>query len=436
MHNPMQTNARWSIVALLFFATTINYIDRAVFGILGPMLGDEFKWSEVEYSRMIMAFQLTYAIGYVGAGRLLDGIGVRKGFLLIVGAWSAAAVAHGLVSFVPKGLSWRLGDGIVLALPVLAFGAARAALGLAEGGSFPASIKTVAEWFPKEERAFATGLFNAGSNAGAISCPLLVPLLVSKWGWPGAFYATGAVGFVWLVAWWWLYRAPGEHPRVSASELAHIHKDPPDVVARVPWLQLFGCRQTWSFIVGMVASAPIWWFYIFWGPKFLKAQFKLDLGGSSLPLAMIFLGASMGGIGGGWLSSALIRHGWNVNASRKVALLVCALCALPVCVTPLVGNVWIDVALIGLAAAAHCGFAANLFTLVSDMMPRQAIGSVVGIGGMASAIAAIGFAELTGRVLQSGDGYQVLFTIASVAYLVALGIMHLLVPRVEPMRLT
>ena len=421
-----RSNVRWLICALLFFATTINYIDRAVFAILGPMLGDVFKWSEVEYSRMIMAFQLTYAIGYATTGRLLDVIGVRKGFLLIVGAWSAAAVAHGLVSFVPHGTV------LSLSLPVLAFGVARAALGLAEGGNFPASIKTVAEWFPKEQRALATGWFNAGSNAGAIACPLLVPVLVKHWGWPGAFYATGAVGFVWLGAWWWLYRAPEEHPRVSASELAHIRKDPPDVVAqKTPWLELLACRPTWAFITGMAASAPVWWFYIFWGPKFLKAQFNLDLTGSSVPLAMIFLGAGFGGIGGGWLSSALLRRGWNLNASRKLALLVCALGAVPVFATPLVGNVWLAVVLIGVAAAAHCGYAANLFTLVSDTMPRQAVGSVVGIGGMAGAVAAIFFAELTGRVLQSGNGYQLLFTIASASYLVALGVMHLLVPRLE-----
>jgi ACS family hexuronate transporter-like MFS transporter len=427
-----RTRVRWTVVGLLFFATTINYIDRAVFGILGPMLGEEFKWSEVEYSRMIMAFQLTYAIGYVCAGRLLDWMGVRTGFLWIVGAWSVAAVAHGLVQWVPHDTRWTLGNGMVLAVPVLAFAAARAALGLAEGGSFPASIKTVTEWFPQEQRALATGVFNAGSNAGAISCPLLVPLLVTYWGWPGAFYATGALGFVWLLAWWRLYQAPEQHPRVSPAELAYIRKDKPAHAAHVPWLRLFGCRPTWAFMVGMMASAPIWWFYIFWGPKFLNAQFNLNLGSSSLPLAMIFLGASFGGIGGGWLSSALIRRGCSVNAARKVALLVCALGAVPVMATPMVGHVWVAVALIGLAAAAHQGFAANLFTLVSDTMPRQAVGSVVGIGGMASAIAAIGFAELTGRVLQAGHSYQLLFSIASVAYLAALLVMHLLVPRIEP----
>ncbi len=425
------THVRWTICGLLFFATTINYIDRAVFGILGPMLGEEFKWSEIEYSRMIMAFQLTYAIGYVFSGRLLDLIGVRIGFLLIVGAWSAAAVAHGFVQFVPHDLRWTFGDGLVLAVPVIAFGAARAALGLAEGGGFPAAVKTVAEWFPKEQRALATGIFNAGSNAGAISCPLLVPLLVERWGWPGAFYATGAVGFVWLLAWWWWYRSAEEHPGVSPAELAYIRKDPPDSGLRIPWLQLFGYRQTWAFMAGMAASAPIWWFYIFWGPKFLKTQFDIDLAGSSLPLAMIFLGASFGGIGGGWLSSALIRRGWSVMVSRKVALLVCALCAVPVLATPMVGNVWLAVLLIGLAAAAHCGYAANLFTFVSDTMPRQAVGSVVGIGGMTSALVAILFAELTGRVLQAGSGYQLLFTIASTAYLVALLLMHLLVPRMK-----
>jgi ACS family hexuronate transporter-like MFS transporter len=427
------TNIRWQVCALLFFSTTINYIDRAVFGILGPTLSETFKWGEVEYSRIIMAFQLTYALGYVFAGRLLDRIGVRTGFLLIVGAWSAAAVAHGLVEFVPAGATAAFA-GATAALPILAFGAARAALGLAEGGNFPASVKTVAEWFPKEQRALATGLFNAGSNAGAIACPLLVPVLVAHWGWPGAFYATGAVGFVWLVAWWRLYRAPDGHPRVSAEELAYIRKDPPDPVSRaLPWAVLLRKRQTWAFVAGMAASSPVWWFYIFWGTKFLKAQFGLDLSGSSLPLALIFFAAGFGGVGGGWLSSRLLKRGVSANVARKAALLACSLAALPVAATPLVGNVWAAVVLIGLAAAAHCGYAANLFTLVSDTVPKQAVGSVVGIGGMAGAIAAIFFAELTGRILQSGQGYQALFVIAAGAYLAALIVMHLLVPRLERM---
>ena len=330
---------RWRVVALLFFATTINYIDRAVFGILGPTLEEEFKWTDLEYSRMIMAFQLTYALGYVFAGRLLDLVGVRKGFLLVVGVWSVAAMAHGLVRFVPHGTVIALGCGISLAVPVLAFGAARAALGLAEGGSFPASIKSVSEWFPKEERAFATGLFNAGSNIGAIACPLLVPLLVRFWGWPGAFYATGAVGTVWMVAWWYWYCAPEEHPRISASELAHIRKDPPDRAGKVAWIRLLWCRPTWAFIVGMAASAPIWWFYIFWGPKFLNKNFELDLESSSLPLALIFLGSSIGGIGGGWISSMLIRRGQSVNVARKLALLACAIAVVPVFAAPMLPNV-------------------------------------------------------------------------------------------------
>jgi ACS family hexuronate transporter-like MFS transporter len=429
-----QSHVRWTVVALLFFATTINYIDRAVFGILGKTLGDEFRWSEVEYSRIIMAFQLTYAVGYIFAGRLLDVIGVRRGFLLIVAAWSGAAMAHGLVSFVPHDARVMLG-GVALALPVLAFGVVRAALGLAEGGSFPASIKAVTEWFPKEQRALATGLFNAGSNAGAIACPLLVPLLVAHWGWPGAFYATGAVGFVWLIAWWWLYRAPDRHPRVSATELSYIRKDPPDPAGKIPWLMLLRHRQTWVFVVGMAASAPIWWFYIFWGPKFLHAQFKLDLDASAIPLAVIFLGASFGGIGGGWLSSALLRRGWSLNASRKLALLVCALAVVPVFMVPLLPPPlqWVAVSLIGLAAAAHCGFAANLFTLVSDTMPRHVVGSVVGIGGMAGAVAAIFFAELTGQILKSGDGYQLLFALAALSYLAALLVMHVLLPKLAPL---
>jgi ACS family hexuronate transporter-like MFS transporter len=429
------TGTRWGIVALLFFAITISYVDRAVFGLLGPTLEGEFHWTEVEYSRMIMAFQLTYALGYVSAGRLLDLIGVRKGFLLVVGVWSAAAMAHGLVKYVPHGSVLTLGSAISVSLPVLMFGLVFAALGLAEGGSFPASIKTVAEWFPKEERALATGLFNAGSNAGAVACPLLVPLLVKCWGWPVGFYATGALGVIWMAAWWLWYSPPEQHPRTSAAELAYIRKDPPDSAGKVPWVKLLWCRQTWAFIVGMAASSPVWWFYIFWGPKFLHKNFHLDLGASSLPLALIFCGASIGGIGGGWLSSALIRRGWSVNAARKLAMLACGLAVAPVFSAPMLpaSCAWAAVLLIGLAAAGHCGFAANLFTLVSDMMPRQAVGSVVGIGGMAGSLAAVVFAERIGQVLGSGAGYQTPFTIASLSYLVAMLIIHALVPKLDPL---
>lgn len=412
------TRYRWVICALLFFATTINYIDRAVLGVLKPELEKDLGWTQVDYGWIVTAFQFTYALGYVGCGRLFDRIGVRLGYLLSVSLWSVAAMAH------------------AVARSVFGFCIARGALGLAEGGNFPAAIKTVAEWFPREERAFATGLFNAGSNIGAVACPLMVPWLAATWGWQSAFIATGAIGFVWVVLWAICYRTPRQHSWVDAAELAHIEKDPPDPPAKVPWLVLLGHRQTWVFVVGMAASAPVWWFYIYWIPDFLNKQYHLKLTQASLPLITIFLVADAGGIAGGWLSSHLIKRGWTVNAARKTTLLICGLCVVPVFMTPLVGNLGVSVALVALAASAHCAFAANLFTLVGDTAPRKAVGSIVGIGGMASAIAGMFSAQLIGRVLEfTHNNYFVPFALASLAYLVALGIMHALNPRLEPMKL-
>lgn len=413
------THYRWGVVALLFFAITINYIDRAVLGVLKPLLDQELGWDQKDYGWMVTAFQATYAAGYLLAGRLVDRVGVRLGLLLAVSAWSVAAMAH------------------ALARSVLGFSTARAALGLAEGACFPAAIKAITEWFPKEQRALATGIFNAGSPVGAILCPLVVPWLALHWGWQGAFVATGAVGFVWVAAWGWLYQSPERHRRVSAAELAYIRKDPPESAVKIPWLELLRHRQTWAFMSGMMASAPVWWFYIFWTPDFLNKRFDLNLTQSSLPLMMIFFVSSFGGIAGGWLSSTLLRRGWTVNAARKTALLVCALCVLPVFATPLMPTVWPAVALVTLAAAAHCGYAANLFTLVSDTVPRQAVASVVGIGGMAGSLAGMGFAQVVSRVLHlTHNNYLVPFCLAASVYLLALLLIHLLLPRLEPMALS
>ena len=413
-----RSQVRWTVVTMLFFVITLIYLDRAVLGILKPMLEKELGWTQIQYGWMVTSFQLTYAFGYVVAGRLIDRVGVRLGFLTSVLMWSLAVMAH------------------ALARTAVGFSLARAWLGLAEGGMFPAAIKTVAEWHPKEERALATGLFNSGSNVGAVICPLIIPWLATCWGWQAAFIATGMSGLVWVAAWLLIYRSPDRHPRVSPAELAYIRKDPPESSAKIPWLTLLRYRQTWAFVVGMVASAPIWWFYIFWVPDFLNKHYNLGLTQTSLPLMVIFLAAGFGGIGGGWLSSRLLKRGWSINAARKTALLVCAVCVLPVAATPLVPNPWLAVPLVGLAAAAHCGFAANLFTLVSDMVPKQGVSSVVGIGGMAGSLAGMVFAQIVSHILHfTHNNYVVPFAVASLTYLIAVGIMHLLAPKLDPIRI-
>ena len=411
------TSWRWRVLTLLFLATMINYLARASLAVMKPALAATFGWSQKDYGWLVTSFQATYALGYVFGGRGLDRIGVRFGMALIVGVWSLAGMSNVLVS------------------TIVGFACAQAVLGLAEGGFFPAALKTVAEWHPKEERAFATGLFNSGSSIGAVMCPLIVPWLATCWGWQSAFVATGLIGFLWVAGWLWVCRRqPESHPRVSAAELAYIRKDPPESPGKIPWLVLLRHRQVWAFALGMVASAPVWWFYIFWAPDFLNKRYHLGLTQSSLPLMILFLASSFGGISGGWLSSRLLKLGWSVNAARKTALLVCSLCALPVAATPFAPGPWLAVACISLAAAAHCGYAANLFTLVSDTVPKQAVSSVVGIGGMAGAIAGMFFAQLVSRILEAtNNNYVVPFAIAATAYSVALLFIHLLLPKLEPM---
>ena len=412
------TRVRWSICWLLFFAVILSYVDRAVLAVLKPLLERQLHWSQIDYGWMVTAFQLTYALGYAFAGRLIDVVGVRWGLLGSVGLWSLACVEH------------------AMARTVMGFDVARGWLGLTEGGMFPAAIRAVAEWYPKEERAYATGLFNTGSNLGAMICPLLVSWLATSWGWQAGFVVPGAAGLVWAAIWLWWYHAPDQNPRVSAAELAYIRKDPPAPSVKIPWLTLLRYRQTWAFATGMIASAPIWWFYIYWAPDFLNKRYNLGLTQSSGPLMIMFLAASVGGVGAGWLSSNLLKRGWSLNAARKTALLVCVLCVVPVGVTPLVPNPWIAVSLVGLAAAAHCGFAANLFTLVSDTVPQQAVSSVVGIGGMGAGLGGMVFAQLVSRILYyTNNNYVIPFALAPIVYLAALAIMHLLSPRLEPMKL-
>jgi ACS family hexuronate transporter-like MFS transporter len=405
---------RWVICALLFFATTINYVDRAVLGVLAPTLRAEIGWSDQQYGYISSAFTLAYAIGFLFAGWFIDRVGTRIGYTVYLAVWSFAAAAHALVR------------------SAFGFGLARFGLGIGESGNFPAAIKTVAEWFPKKERALATGIFNAGSNVGAILAPLAVPWIALTWGWQEAFIFTGLAGLIWIVFWWPLYHRPSEHPRISKTELMHIESDPPDPPAKVRWAHLIRFRQTWAFAIGKFLTDSIWWFYLFWFSLFMNDRFGVDLKTIGLPMVTVYLLADVGSIAGGWLSSSLLGRGWTVNSARKTAMLVCALCVMPVAAAPHVSGEWIAVWLIGIAAAAHQGFSANIFTLTSDMFPRKAVGSVVGIGGFAGAMGGFLMNLGAGWLKQHTGSYAIMFGIAGTTYLVALLIMHLIVPRLEP----
>lgn len=406
---------RWVICALLFFATTINYVDRQVLGILSKDLQAALGWNELQYGNIVAAFSAAYALGLLGAGRLMDRFGTKIGYSVALTVWSLAAMAH------------------ALARSAFGFGIARAALGLGEAGNFPAAIKTVAEWFPKKERAFATGIFNSGSNVGAIVAPLVVPWIAHNWGWQWAFIITGGIGLLWLAFWIPMYARPELHSRVNSAELAHIQSDPPDPpAARIPWVQLIPYRETSAFAIGKSLTDPIWWFYLYWVPQFLRKNHGLDLTTIGPPLIAIYVIADVGSIGGGWLSSTLIKRGWSINRARKTAMLLCALLVTPIILVSTVKNLWVAVMLIGLAAAAHQGWSANIFTLASDMFPRRAVGSVVGIGGMAGAFTGATMAVIVGYILNvTGGNYRIPFYIAGAAYLTALLIIHLLVPKVQ-----
>jgi MFS transporter, ACS family, aldohexuronate transporter len=427
---------RWLVCAFLFFAATINYIDRQVIGILKPTLQQQFGWSELDYADIVFAFQLAYAIGLLLAGRLMDRIGTRLGFALAVIIWSVAAMAHA-EAVTLGGIAAPLLAilGVAYAPSVAGFIAARFALGIGEAGNFPAAIKTVAEWFPKRERALATGVFNSGTNIGAVVTPLVVPWVTLQFGWYWAFIVTGALGFLWVAAWLLFYNAPERHPRVSRTEMELIRSDPPEPSVRVPWMQLLPLRQTWAFAIAKFMTDPIWWLYLFWVPDFLNRNHGVNLSSVGLPLMTIYLVADGGSIGGGWLSSALIKRGWTVNAARKTAMLVSALAVVPMMIAANVSSLWGAVALISLAASAHQAWSCNLFTLVSDTFPRQAVGSVVGFGGMMGAVGGMLIAKLTGALLQWTGSYVPVFIIAGSTYLIALLILHLLLPRLEPAKI-
>jgi ACS family hexuronate transporter-like MFS transporter len=406
-------NVRWIICALLFFATTINYIDRQIIGILKPTLEQELGWSEIDYGNIVFWFQAAYGLGLLACGPLIDRLGTRAGYAAAIGLWSAAAMLHAFVR-TPFG-----------------FSGARFLLGLGEAANFPAAIKTVAEWFPRQERALAAGILNAGANVGAIATPIVVPLLTIYFGWEAAFLVTGMLGFGWLLAWLVFYRPLAHHPRVSASERAYIDADAAaEPTVRVPWRRLFVQRPTWAFAIAKFLTDPVWYLFLFWLPDFLSKQYQLDLKTFGPPLIAVYLLADAGSIGGGWLSSALMKRGYSVNAARKIALLACALCVVPVLSATGTSNLLAAVAVLGLAAAAHQGWSSNLYAVVSDTVPRSSVASVMGIGGAAGAIGGMIMAQYVGHVLESLGSYWPVFLWASSAYLVALGILHLLLPRI------
>ncbi|HVI98980.1 MAG TPA: MFS transporter [Sphingomonas sp.] len=402
---------RWLICGLLFAATAINYVDRQMIGILKPTLQADLGWSETDYANIVLWFQAAYAIGYLGFGRFVDKVGARMGYAVAFTLWTVAHILHGAVR------------------TTFGFAAVRFALGIGESGSFPAGLKAVATWFPARERALATGIFNAGSNVGAIVTPLIVPIITVAYGWRAAFVITGLVSLVWLAAWLAFYRNPREAKGLGAAELALIESDEADAPGKVAWLRLLRHRETWAFALGKFLTDPIWWMFLFWLPDFLAKRYHLDLMSFGPPLIAIYLLSDVGSIAGGWASSKLIARGYSVNRARKLTMLVCALAVTPIFFAQWVSHLWIAVLIIGLATAAHQAWSANLFTLVSDMFPRKAVGSVIGIGGTAGALGGMLMAKFAGYVLETVGTYRLIFFVAGSVYLIALLVIHLLSPR-------
>jgi len=404
---------RWTVCAMLFVATSINYMDRQVIAILKPTLEHSIGMTEVNYGYIVDAFQIAYAIGLLAAGRLIDKLGTRIGYMLVMAVWSFSAMGHALAS------------------TVLEFGFARFFLGLGESGNFPAAIKTVAEWFPQNERSLATGIFNSGANVGAILAPAIVPWVTLRYGWHAAFLTTGLFSVLWILWWFRYYRTPTDHSTLTARELRHIYQEAAADMGpspSVPWSRLLGYRQTWAFSIAKFLTDPIWYFYLFWLPSYFSAKFNLNLSHLGLPLIIVYNVSAIGSIGGGWLPAPFRRLGLSPYYARLAAMLFCAFLVVPIYTASSAKSVWTAIALISLAAGAHQGWSANLFTTSSDMFPRSAVGAVVGIGGMAGSAGSALFAFFAGHILQLTHSYAVLFGIASSAYLLALIVMYLLAP--------
>ncbi|MFI1744377.1 MFS transporter [Thalassobellus sediminis] len=421
INNTKDSKIRWVIVALLFFATTINYIDRQVIGLLKPFIEKDLNWTEADYGYIVTAFQIAYAIGLLISGRLLDKLGSRLGYTLAIIVWSVGAVLHAVVN------------------SVMGFGIMRSILGVGEAANFPAAVKTVAEWFPKKERALATGIFNSGSNIGAIVAPLIVVGITLSLNWKWAFIITGLLGFVWIIFWLLIYRTPEKHKKVSAKELAYILSDnDTDTVAEtinskeITWGSLFKYRQTYAICLSRFFTDWVWWFFLFWAPDFLNKTQNIDLKDSIMPLIVIYTMASIGGIFGGGLSSKFIKIGKSIDFARKTAILICAMLVLPLIFATQFNNLWIVVVIIGFATAAHQGWASNIFTVVSDIYPKKAVATMVGLSGFTGAIGGAFAASFVGLVLDISGSYTLIFVIASTMYLLAWLILKLMIPEIKP----
>lgn len=421
---------RYRILALLMFATTINYFDRSLMGVMSPELIEWFGWTKEDYSWILISFQTAYAIGMLTMGGIIDRLGTKKGYILSIGIWSIFGMLHAAIG---RGFS------------LIGFALARFGLGFGESGNFPAAIKTTAEWFPKKDRAFATGLFNAATSIGAIAAPFVIGALVFWTGgergvgdlknWQLPFLITGALSGFWVFLWYKTYKKPEKHPKVSKEELAYIQSDSEvETDEKVSWGKVLPKRQTWAFATAKITDA-VWWFYLFWGAIFLADKFDVKIKEMGIPFLVIYLVADMGSIFGGWLSGYFMRKGWSINRARKTALLICALIILPVAFVAVTDNQWIAVALIALGAAGHQAWSANIFTLASDVFPKKATASVVGIGGMVGAVAGIISNYVLGAVLDqaSNTGFFWAFLIAGSCYLIILGIVHLLMPKMTPL---
>jgi ACS family hexuronate transporter-like MFS transporter len=421
---------RWTICTLIFFATTVNYLDRAVISLLKPYLESDMGWNDADYADVEIAFKLAYAIGLLLAGRIIDKLGTKIGYALATTLWSISAVAHAFAS------------------SVFGFGVARAALGVSEAGNFPAAIKTVAEWFPKKERALATGIFNSGANIGAIVAPLSVPFLAEKYGWQLTFVITGAIGFLWLIFWFIYYEVPEKQKKLSKAEYEYIQSDKDETPViedangpKVSWFKLLTFRQTWAFAIGKLLTDPIWWFYLFWLPDFLTSEYGLRGTDVALPVALVYTISTFGSVGGGWLPYRLINKGWPVFRARKTSMLIYAFFVLPIIFAQIAGgvNMWLAVIIIGIAASAHQAWSANIFTTVSDMFPKRTTASVTGIGGMFGAVGGILLSALVQKNLfvhyraidKIEVAYYIMFATCAGAYLLAWMIMHFLVPRMK-----